>query len=112
MDLQTYLARSYTAYQATEHAEAMLRENGFEALRENESWHIVVNGKYYVKRGGSSLIAFRVGSRPYFKIVSSHTDSPAIKLKENAEMQSGTPRDTAEGSGIPFLIALFASRDR
>ena len=89
MDLQTYLARSYTAYQATEHAEAMLRENGFEALRENESWHIVVNGKYYVERGGSSLIAFRVGSRPYFKIVSSHTDSPAIKLKENAEMQSG-----------------------
>lgn len=89
MDLKTYLARSYTAYQAVENAEIILRENGFSALREDAIWRVIPEGKYYVKRGGSSLIAFRIGRRPYFKIVASHTDSPAIKLKENAEMESG-----------------------
>ena len=43
------------------------------------------NGKYYVIRDGSSLVAFTVGNLDDFsyKLAVSHTDSPALKLKEN-----------------------------
>ena len=40
--------------------------------------------------GGSALIAFRMGdARQGFKIVASHTDSPALKLKENPALSDG-----------------------
>ena len=40
---------------------------------------------------GSALIAFGIGERPEsaFKIVATHTDSPALKLKENAALSDG-----------------------
>ena len=49
------------------------------------------NGKYFVERNGSSLVAFTVGALDdfSFKIVASHTDSPALKLKENAVSLTG-----------------------
>lgn len=89
MDLKEYLDSSYTAYQAVDNAESVLLEKGFSPLKENEKWVLSIGGKYYVKRNGSSLIAFTVGNGDYFKIVASHTDSPCLKLKENAEMKTG-----------------------
>jgi aspartyl aminopeptidase len=67
-----------------------LRENGYEELSESRAWDIVPGHGYYVCRNGSSIIAFWVGSdlSDYsFHIVASHTDSPAFKLKEKAELK-------------------------
>lgn len=85
-DLLQYLKTSYTAYQAVENAAAYLREKGFVPLSECESWTLAEGGKYYAVRNGSSLIAFTVGKGNAYKIVASHTDSPALKLKEHAEL--------------------------
>jgi len=84
-----YLNSSYTAYQAVENAEKLLKANGFARLYERDVWNIKRGGKYYVVRGGSSFIAFKVGEGDYFKIISSHVDSPALKLKENPAVKSG-----------------------
>ncbi len=85
-----FLKTSYTPYHACDNAESLLLAHGFSRLKETEDWTILEGGKYYVIRGGA-LIAFTVGALDTFsyKIVASHTDSPALKLKENPVMKSG-----------------------
>lgn len=74
-----------TAYHVCDKAKQLLLKNGFQPLSEKEDWNLSENGKYFVERGGSALIAFTVGNLDslQFKIAASHTDSPALKLKEN-----------------------------
>ncbi len=86
-----FLQNAPTAYHAAKKAEALLLSHGFTELSEREDWEIAVGGKYFVSRGGSSIIAFCVGSLDEFsyKIAASHLDSPALKLKENPLIKSG-----------------------
>lgn len=89
--LTEFLGTSYTAYQAVENAERFLLKNGFSPLTETEDWMLSEGGKYFLKRNGSAIIAFTVGALDCFsfKIIASHTDSPALKLKENAVVLTG-----------------------
>lgn len=82
--LTEFLENSLTAYHAKENARSLLLKNGFTPLSETEDFEILEGGKYFVERG-ASLIAFTVGGldRFSYKIVASHVDSPALKLKEN-----------------------------
>ncbi len=86
-----FLQNSPTAYHACENAEALLIERGFTRLYETEDWELLSGGRYFVVRGGSSVIAFTVGSLDEFayKIAASHLDSPALKLKENPLAKAG-----------------------
>ena len=87
--LTEFLQKSYTSYHAVENAKLLLDDNGFCRLSETDDWNLEEGGKYYVTRDGA-LIAFTVGSLSDFsyKIVASHTDSPALKLKENPVQKS------------------------
>lgn len=90
--LNEFLEKSYTAYHAVKNAADYLTANGFSQLFEGEDWNVEEGGKYFVTRGGSSLIAFTVGALDNglnFKIAASHADSPALKLKDNAVFTSG-----------------------
>ena len=82
--LTDFLKNSLTPFHVTANAAEMLEEGGFVRLYETTDWSLCEGGKYYLIRGGS-LIAFTVGSLDDFsyKIVASHTDSSALKLKEN-----------------------------
>lgn len=86
-----FLQNSPTAYHACENVKELLLSRGFTPLYETEDWEITSGGKYFVTRGGSAVIAFTVGALDEFsyKIVASHTDSPALKLKENPLTKSG-----------------------
>ncbi len=86
-----FLENSPTAYHAEKNAEALLIERGFTRLLETEDWELEGGGKYFVARGGSSLIAFTVGSLDEFayKIAAAHLDSPALKLKAKPLMKKG-----------------------
>ena len=88
-NLTKFLNESYTPYHAVENAKSLLTARGFKQLSERSDWKIEKGGKYFVERGGSALIAFTVGNaeRLAFKIVASHTDSPALKIKENPLMK-------------------------
>lgn len=90
--INEFLEKSYTAYHAVKNAADYLTANGFSELFEGEDWNVEEGGKYFVTRGGSSLIAFTVGALDNglnFKIAASHADSPALKLKDNAVFTAG-----------------------
>ena len=82
-----YIAVCPTAFHTCAHSADMLRESGYTELCEAQRWEIVPGGKYFVTRNGSSLIAFRVpaGEIAGFMMTAAHGDSPAFKIKENAD---------------------------
>lgn len=72
--------------------EKKLKKAGFEQLSEKNLWNLERGKAYYVIRNDSSLMAFRVPKCEVseikgFHIFAAHTDSPAFKIKENAEME-------------------------
>ena len=88
--LLSFIEKCPSAFHAAQTIANRLQEAGFTALGEGDAWEIVPGGKYYVMRGGSSVIAFSVptGEVRSFMMCASHTDSPTFKLKENPEKES------------------------
>ena len=81
------LKRGFSAYQAAEYITEKLTDAGFTRLFEFAPYTVKEGGKYFVTRGDTAIFAFVVGGkdpktgiRPA-KIVASHLDSPALKLK-------------------------------
>ena len=67
----------------------MLSENGFVRLEEGKRWRFT-DGKYYVKRNNSSIIAFEIPKELksyHYQICASHGDSPTYKVKAVGELQ-------------------------
>ena len=83
-----FIKKSPTAYHACKTAADILTDNGYTELFEGEKWTLEANKGYFVKRNGSSVIAFRIPEDRFdgFMIAASHGDSPCLKIKENAEM--------------------------
>ncbi len=89
-DLVSFIKKSPSVFHAVAQIEAQLLADGFTQLQEGQGWTIAPGGKYYVKRNGSSIIAWKVGgdlSDYNFQVTASHCDSPTFKVKENAELQ-------------------------
>ena len=82
-----YLNHSHSAYHAQANLVEILKEQGYTQLEEAAKWSLIPGGKYYVCRGGATVIAFRIpASNPQgFLISAAHTDRPSFKLKENGE---------------------------
>ncbi len=87
--LLTFVDNSPTSFHAVDNMKAILEEAGYNRLLEGESWKLKEGGRYYVTRNDSSLIAFQIPKRDFvgFQIMASHSDSPALKIKANAEIQ-------------------------
>lgn len=87
-DLLRYLNDSPTAYHAVENASVMLKEQGFQELHEGETWSLHADGRYFVVKNSSALVAFTVGkgdlAKEGFRIIGAHTDSPCLKIKPGA----------------------------
>ena len=79
-----YIASSPTAYHAAAHTAEVLKEAGYKELFENENWKLKSGRGYFVRRNGSSLIAFRVPNTEStgFMITASHSDSPALRSRK------------------------------
>ncbi len=62
----------------------MLDEAGFRRLSETDEWQIKSGDKCYVSRNGTSVIAFRSGTRRVdlrgIRLIGTHIDSPCLKL--------------------------------
>lgn len=86
-EFMEFLQTGLTPYHVVKNVCKMLTQEGFVALNEGDSWEIEPNTGYFVTRNGSSVIAFKTGElnvRQGFNIVASHTDSPCLKIKNNA----------------------------
>jgi aspartyl aminopeptidase len=109
--LLDFIDASPSPWHAVATTKAMLDANGFKPLIENQPWQYRKNGKYYVVRDGSSLIAFIVGDKPIadtgFRIVGAHTDSPGLRLKPKAGFASqGHAQLGVEVYGGPILAMV------
>lgn len=90
-DLLRFLNASPTPWHAVDTMKKRLDAAGFQALDEREDWSLAARQGYYVIRNGSSIIAFRTGSRDVatsgVRMVGAHTDSPCLKVKPNPELR-------------------------
>ena len=114
-DLLDFIDASPSPWHVVATSSERLTKAGFKALNESEAWQIETGGRYFVTRGGSSIIAFTVGQNPLpnsgFNMVGAHTDSPGLRLKPHAAFSSdGLIRIGVEVYGGPIL-ATFADRD-
>lgn len=88
--LVDFLKDSPTAFHAVKRIAEELETHGYRRLWESGAWSIEPNGRYYVTRNDSSVIAFHTGTLEgnwNFQIGASHSDFPTFKIKENAELE-------------------------
>ena len=108
---QNFLDASVSAFHATDNMTRMLEAQGYQRLLEHEHWSLERGGKYYMTRGGTTLIAFRVPQKVTcgFMMSACHTDRPTFKLKENCELRGTYTRLATEGYG-GMIISSWMDR--
>jgi len=109
--LSDFLNHSPSVFHAVANLEKELKNAGYTRLMETAPWEIAPGGKYYLIRGGSAIVAFRIptASPKGFMISASHSDRPTFKVKENAEMVGAYTRLAVERYG-GMLIAPWLDR--
>jgi len=87
--LLSFLQCSPTPFHAVNEMSAQLEDKGFQRLLESDAWTLQANGRYYVTRNDSSIIAFTLNKALLgngFRMMGAHTDSPCLKVKPNPEV--------------------------
>lgn len=109
--LKSFLDRSVSVFHAVANLEQELISAGYSRLYENRDWQLTAGGKYYLIRGGSALVAFRIPeTAPVgFMLSASHSDRPTFKVKENGELTGAYTRLAVERYG-GMLIAPWLDR--
>ena len=101
--LLAFLDASPSCYHAVANVAAELENAGYKKLPESRKWELTPGGAYYVVRGESSIIAFRipVEAPNGFMLAAAHSDSPTYKVREQAVASSagGTVRLAVEPYG-------------
>ena len=92
LDLIDFLYESPTAFHSVKTVKETLDSTGFIEIKECEKWNLKKQGKYYVIKNDSAIIAFEVGNgdiaKDGFRLIGAHTDAPGFKIKPNAEMKT------------------------
>ena len=106
-----FLDASHSVYHAAAYLAGELETAGYTRLYEGDSWDLVPGGKYYLVRGGTAVMAFRIpaGKPKGFLMSASHSDRPTFKVKENAELAGTYTRLAVERYG-GMLIAPWLDR--
>ena len=109
--LMAFLDGSPSVYHAAANLASELENAGYVPLKEADDWNLVPGGKYYLTRGGSAVIAFRIprGAVRGFLMSASHSDRPTFKIKENCELSGTYIRLAVERYG-GMLIAPWLDR--
>lgn len=112
-NLIDFTYESPTAFHAVENLKNTLNEKGFIHLKEEDRWELKKQGKYYITKNDSALIAFVVGTGNVaehgFKLIGAHTDSPTFRIKPNPEMvvENTYVKLNTEVYGGPILNTWF-----
>ena len=109
--LQAFLDQAHSVYHAENYLVKTLEAAGYACLQEKDTWNLVPGGKYYLTRGGSAVLAFRIPEKRSggFMMSASHSDRPTFKLKENGELKGTYTRLAAEKYG-GMLMAPWLDR--
>ena len=60
-ELITFIEHAPTAFHAVAELKEILKQEGFEELKESEKWKVKPGKRYYVTRNNSSIIAVKAG---------------------------------------------------
>ena len=106
-----FLDASHSVYHAQAYLAETLKNAGYTRLYEQDKWPLIPGGKYFLTRGGSALVAFRVPKKSPkgFLMSASHSDRPTFKVKENFELAAAYTRMAVERYG-GMLIAPWLDR--
>ena len=109
--LRSFLDASHSMYHAQNYLVQTLKSEGYTRLMEQDAWNLVPGGKYYISRGGTAVIAFRVPNAvpKGFMMTASHSDHPGFKVKENFEL-AGTYTRMAVERYSGTLISTWLDR--
>ena len=110
-NLCKFLDAAHSVYHAHAYLVNELKNAGYTRLSEAESWELIPGGKYYISRGGTALVAFRVpeAAPKGFLMSASHADRPTFKVKENGELAGAYTRLAVERYG-GMLMAPWLDR--
>ena len=100
--LLDFIQNSPSVYHMIAGQKQRLLAAGYTQLLESEAWELRPGEKYFLTRNGSAIAAFRVPEGPFrgFMIMASHSDSPALKVKEHPEI-------TVEGTYRKLNVELY-----
>lgn len=88
--LLNFLRAAPTPFHAVKGMASALAQAGFERLHEQDEWQLADDGKYYIIRNDSSIVAVNLAGRELsqtgLRMVGAHTDSPCLKVKPNPEI--------------------------
>ena len=86
--LMAFLDASHSVYHAAAYLAKTLEDAGYTRIYEGEKWALQPGGKYYLTRGGTAVLAFRIPQKTPtgFLMSASHSDRPTFKVKENAQL--------------------------
>ena len=109
--LMNFLDTSHSVYHAVANLTRRLEDAGYTRIYEQDAWALVPGGKYYLVRGGTALMAFRIpeAAPTGFMMTASHSDRPTFKVKENAELGGAYTRLAVERYG-GMLMAPWLDR--
>lgn len=109
--LMAFLDASVSVYHAAAYLASTLEQAGYIRLSEGEAWDLKAGGKYYLTRGGTAVVAFRVpqNTPEGFMMSASHSDRPTFKVKENGVLTGKYTRLSTEKYG-GMLIAPWLDR--
>ena len=107
-----FIQKSPSCFHAVKNLAELLKNAGYEELKECDSWSLKKGGRYFTTRNGSSIIAFNIGEKLdnyHFQLTSSHSDSPSFKVKEKAELKGkgGYLQLNTEGYGGMLCATWF-----
>lgn len=110
-ELIEFINNSPTAFHAAAEIKSELKNIGFKELNPAEKWNLNIGEKYFVERNDSAVVVFITG-KDFFnqgiRIISSHTDSPALKVKPDPIIESeGQLLLNTEVYGGPILNTWY-----
>ena len=110
-NLQNFLDNSHSSYHAAANLAKLLEDAGYTRLSEKEGWELVPGGKYFLVRGGTAVMAFRIpqGEVTGFMMSAAHSDRPTFKVKENGETVGAYTKLLVERYG-GMLISTWLDR--
>lgn len=96
-----FLDAGKSVFHVVANLSSIMESSGYTRLSEGDEWKLAPGGKYYLTRGGTAMIAFRIpdGTPKGFLMSASHSDRPSFKVKENGELTGKYTRLTTEKYG-------------
>ncbi len=110
-ELISFLNASHSVYHAAAQVVQLLENAGYTRLSEGGAWNLAPGGKYYLVRGGTAVLAFRLpeGEPVGFLMSAAHSDRPTFKLKEHGEQKDAYARLAVEPYG-GMLMSTWLDR--